>query len=241
MTPLVTSPNDAILVTWCGVVVRNGGVSSGVVLITTSGSERYHLQDHQAQNALDRPVVEKITTSSLTEEHLGSRCLLRVLPLTANHRRLRLEWCHERGNWTAAEQNQVVFSDEFRFNFSNDDNRVRVWRPRGERLKLAFALQLHTASTAGEMVWRTIAYNTRSPLVLIRGTMTAQRYVHDILQTHVLSLIQRLPGVIFQQDNARPHTKRVSHYCHHTVNTLSWLSRSPDLSPIEHMWYHLGR
>ncbi|GFW09501.1 transposable element Tcb2 transposase [Trichonephila clavipes] len=36
--------------------------------------------------------------------------------------------------------------------------------------------------------------------------MTAQRYVHDILQPHVLPLMQRLPGAIFQQDNARPHT-----------------------------------
>ncbi|GFY32241.1 transposable element Tcb1 transposase [Trichonephila clavipes] len=40
--------------------------------------------------------------------------------------------------------------------------------------------------------------------------MTAQWYVHDILQPHVLPFIQRLPGVIFQQDNARLHTARVS-------------------------------
>ncbi|GFW65817.1 transposable element Tcb1 transposase [Trichonephila clavipes] len=39
--------------------------------------------------------------------------------------------------------------------------------------------------------------------------MTAQRYVHDILQLHVLPLMQRFPGAIFQQDNARPHTARI--------------------------------
>ncbi|GFY14695.1 uncharacterized protein TNCV_647391 [Trichonephila clavipes] len=33
--------------------------------------------------------------------------------------------------------------------------------------------------------------------------MTAKRYVHDILQPHVLPLMQRLPGALFQQDNAR--------------------------------------
>ncbi|GFW81610.1 uncharacterized protein TNCV_2882871 [Trichonephila clavipes] len=60
------------------------------------------------------------------------------------------------------------------------------------------------------MVWGTIAYNTRSPLVLIRSTMTAQRYVHDIQQPHVLQLMQWLPGTIFQRDNARLHTARVS-------------------------------
>ncbi|GFS76216.1 transposable element Tcb2 transposase [Trichonephila clavipes] len=83
------------------------------------------------------------------EGHLGSRRPLRVLPLTPTHRCLRLEWCHARGNWTEPEWNQIVFSDESRFNHSSDDNRVRAWRPRGERLNPAFALQRHTAPTAG--------------------------------------------------------------------------------------------
>ncbi|GFT03291.1 transposable element Tcb1 transposase [Trichonephila clavipes] len=71
------------------------------------------------------------------------------------------------------------------------------------------------------MVGGAIAYNTQSPLILIHGSMTAQRYVHDILQPHVLPLMQRLPGAIFQQDNARPHMTRVSQDCLCTVTTLS--------------------
>ncbi|GFX80682.1 transposable element Tcb2 transposase [Trichonephila clavipes] len=86
-----------------------------------------------------------------------------------------------RGNWTAAEWKQVISSDESRFNLNSDDNRVRVWRPRGERLTPVFALLRHTALTAGVMVWGAIAVNTWSPSALIRGTMSAQRYVHDIL------------------------------------------------------------
>ncbi|GFV73521.1 transposable element Tcb1 transposase [Trichonephila clavipes] len=71
--------------------------------------------------------------------------------------------------------------------------------------------------------------------------MTAQRSVRDILQPHVLSLMQRLPGAIFQQDNSRPYTARVSQDYLRTVTTLPWHARSPDLSPIEHIWDHLGR
>ncbi|GFX41404.1 transposable element Tcb2 transposase [Trichonephila clavipes] len=157
----------------------------------------------------------------LSEGHLGSRCPLRVLPLTPTHLRLYLEWCRARGNWTVVEWSQVVFSDESRFNLSSDNNRGRVRRPRGERLNPAFALQQHTTLTAGVMVWGVIAYNTRSPLVLIYGTMTTQRYAHDILQPHVLSLMQLLPGAIFQQDDARPYTARMSQNCLSTVTTLS--------------------
>ncbi|GFW02501.1 uncharacterized protein TNCV_2455171 [Trichonephila clavipes] len=70
-------------------------------------------------------------------------------------------------------QRKVVFRDESRFNLSSDDNGVRVWRPRGERLNPAFALHRHTAPTAGVMVWGAIAYNTLARLVFIRGTITA--------------------------------------------------------------------
>ncbi|GFU08918.1 transposable element Tcb2 transposase [Trichonephila clavipes] len=52
--------------------------------------------------------------------------------------------------------------------------------------------------------------------------------------------MQRLPGTIFQQDNARPHTARVSQHCLRTVTTLPWSVRSP-VYPIEHIWDHLGR
>ncbi|GFT07841.1 transposable element Tcb2 transposase [Trichonephila clavipes] len=71
--------------------------------------------------------------------------------------------------------------------------------------------------------------------------MTSQSYVHDILQLHVLPLMQRLPGAIFLQDNARPHMARVSQDCPLIVTTLPWPSRSPDLSLIKLIWDHLGR
>ncbi|GFX12753.1 transposable element Tcb1 transposase [Trichonephila clavipes] len=108
--------------------------------VGTSGSERVYLLEDQAQDALDRPVVEKTATSRLAEGHLGSQPPLCVPPLTRNRQRIRLEWCRAVGNWTIAEWNQVFFSDIKKsiFNLSSDDNRVRVWRPRGERLNPAF-------------------------------------------------------------------------------------------------------
>ncbi|GFV70615.1 DDE_3 domain-containing protein [Trichonephila clavipes] len=44
----------------------------------------------------------------------------------------------------------------------------------------------------------------------MRGTLTGQRYVDDILRAHVGPFLNGLPGAIFQQDNARPHTARVA-------------------------------
>ncbi|GFV07215.1 transposable element Tc1 transposase, partial [Trichonephila clavipes] len=48
-------------------------------------------------------------------------------------------------------------------------------------------------------------------------------------------------GAIYQQDNARPHTARLSNNVFKGYDVLPWPARSPDLSPIEHVLDALGR
>ncbi|GFV54372.1 transposable element Tcb2 transposase, partial [Trichonephila clavipes] len=108
---------------------------------------------------------------------------------------------------------KVVFSDEsvcFDNRDSCDDNRMYGCGARlGERYNSHTVLR-HTALTDGVMVWGGIAYDSRSILIVIRGTLTDQRYADDILSPHVGPFINGLPGAIFQQYNARPHTARVA-------------------------------
>ncbi|GFW39375.1 DDE_3 domain-containing protein [Trichonephila clavipes] len=63
----------------------------------------------------------------------------------------------------------------------------------------------------------------------------------DILRPHVGPFINGLPGVIFQQDNARPHTARVSQDFLSDFQTLPWPAHSTNLSPVEHVWDQLKR
>ncbi|GFV79418.1 uncharacterized protein TNCV_1903901 [Trichonephila clavipes] len=44
----------------------------------------------------------------------------------------------------------------------------------------------------------------------MRGTLMGQCYVDDVLRPYVRPFLNGLPGEIFQQDNARPHTARVT-------------------------------
>ncbi|GFX32864.1 transposable element Tcb2 transposase [Trichonephila clavipes] len=75
----------------------------------------------------------------------------------------------------------------------------------------------------------------------MRGTLTVQRYVDDIPRPHVGSFLNGLPGAIFQQDNARPHTTRVAQHFLRHFQTLLWPTRSLDFSPVEHVWDQLKR
>ncbi|GFU47570.1 DDE_3 domain-containing protein [Trichonephila clavipes] len=75
----------------------------------------------------------------------------------------------------------------------------------------------------------------------MRGTLTGQRYVDDILRPHVGPFLNGLPGAIFQEDNARPHTASVAQDFLRHFQVLPWPTRSPDLSPVENMWDQLKR
>ncbi|GFV04117.1 transposable element Tcb2 transposase [Trichonephila clavipes] len=75
----------------------------------------------------------------------------------------------------------------------------------------------------------------------MRGTLTGQRYVDDIIRPHVGHFLDGLPGTIFQQDNAPPHAAKVAQDFLRHFQTLPCWAHSPDLSPVEHVWYQLKR
>ncbi|GFU92277.1 transposable element Tcb1 transposase [Trichonephila clavipes] len=134
--------------------------------------------------------------------------------------------------WNVTDWQKVVFSNESRFVLGRDDSCVRVWRRPGERYNSPHTFLRHTARTAGVMVWGAIAYDSQSTLIVMRGTLTSQRYVDDILQPHVGPFLNGLPGAIFQQDNARPHTARVAQDFLRHFQTLPCPANSPGLSPV---------
>ncbi|GFW69064.1 hypothetical protein TNCV_2919621 [Trichonephila clavipes] len=88
----------------------------------------------------------------MPEANLKSKRPFRALPLTPEHRQLRLQWCQARSMWNVTDWQKVVFSDESRFVLGTDDNRVRVWRRPGERYNSPDTVLRHTARTSGVMV-----------------------------------------------------------------------------------------
>ncbi|GFU15374.1 uncharacterized protein TNCV_1045771 [Trichonephila clavipes] len=64
-----------------------------------------------------------------------------------------------------------------------------------------------------------------------------------VIQPKVLPFMNSIQERVFQQDNVRLHTAVVMQLAPQSVDTLSCTRdmRSPDLSPIEHVWDIIGR
>jgi transposase len=73
-----------------------------------------------------------------------------------------------------------------------------------------------------------------------RHGYTAQSYI-KALQQGLLPYYRQ--GQLFQQDNARIHTAAATRafMAAHHITTINWPPYSPDLNPIEHMWWYLKK
>lgn len=226
---------------------------SGRPRVTTQAQDRYirlrHLRDRTTtatSTTTQIPGVRRISDQTvrnrLREAGLFARRPVRRHVLTPRHLADRLLWCQQRVRWARARWRNVLFTDESRFLLTRADGRARVYRRRGERYAPNCVQQVVPFGGGSVMVWAGIHHGGRTPLVHVAGALTGVRYRDLILQPYVLPHVN-VHGGQFQQDNARPHIARVCQdfLQHNNIQTLPWPARSPDLSPIEHLWDELDR
>ena len=72
----------------------------------------------------------------------------------------------------------------------------------------------------------------RSHLVFLQGKVNSASYFSQVVNPVLLTFLRQEGDVLFQQDNARPHTAAATQRVLRVVQQLPWLARSP----IEHLW-----
>ncbi|GFV03123.1 transposable element Tc1 transposase [Trichonephila clavipes] len=120
---------------------------------------------------------------------------------------MRLQWANAHRSWRADWQ-QVVFSENSRFNMWHHDGRIRVRRFAGER-HIRSASSNATVDEHPEL-WSEvpIAYHGRSQLLRIVGNLNSTRYISESFTAPSYSFPARIARSCIPQDNARPHVTK---------------------------------
>ena len=93
------------------------------------------------------------------------------------------------------------------------------------------------------MVCRGFSLNTKTPAVILRGHLNADRYHNEILRPVCIPHLRNNRGMRFMQDGTPCHSAHITMalFQANKVNVLPWPSRSPDLNHIEHIWDVIDR
>ncbi|GFY25938.1 transposable element Tcb1 transposase [Trichonephila clavipes] len=157
--------------------------------------------------ASGKQISRKTVARRLTGGGLYARRPVVCVPLTRQYCTPRLQWCCEHHNWTEQDWACVLFSDESRFSLLSDCRRQLIWRESGTAYRPENIQEKDRYPTCSIMVWAGIKINGRTRLhVVANGTMTAQRYIDEVLLPHVRLFLGSVGDkFVFMDDNATCH------------------------------------
>lgn len=211
------------------------------LMIVAAVVDEPFLSAAEIKEELGIPASEATVRARLREAGLTCWNSNTKLRLSPGFKEIRLKFASEHRDWTVAQWQGVVFTNESTICCKWDKNRA-AWRPLHNWNDPIYTRQLAASGHVAINVWTMVTYQGLGPIHRVDGgSLCPDDYVDVIDHTMVPFLLDgpfRDGGFILQQDPSPTYRSRTvrEHLDLHGVLRLDWPPKCEDLSPIRSAW-----
>ena len=169
--------------------------------------------------------------------------------LTEEHALKRLAWCLAHRGWTGEEWGLVCWSDECSVERGRGGRGEWCFRTSAQKWQKEMVQTYSAKKNMKIMVWGGFWDTGRSNCYIMDRDFESKKYGYsarsylEVCDTEIAPIFEQLDeGYIFMQDNASIHTAGsvTAWFAERGISKIAnWPPYSPDLNPIEYIWWHL--